>query len=75
MNEEIEEFDFTPLNGVTAPVASSEIVYYNSKREIVSKEEGSFTKITEFDADGNVIREVWGSYKQPITEEEKAKTR
>lgn len=72
MDNKRKKFDFTPIdNQFIAPVASSEIVYYNSEHQEVSKEEGCYTKITEFDVNGNIIREVWGSY----TNEPSLKTR
>ncbi len=43
-------------------VASVEQAYFDSQGNEVSKEEGCQARITEFDADGNIIREVWGSY-------------
>lgn len=72
MNNEIKNFDFTPLDGMMkVPVASVEQAYFDSQGNEVSKEEGCQARITEFDADGNVIREVWGSY----TNDESFKTR
>lgn len=61
MNDEIQEFDFTPLEDDLDSVAATEVVYYNDKNEVVTKEEGSFVKITEFDSSGNIIRDIWGT--------------
>ncbi len=77
MDNNIKKFDFTPLSGnEPVEVASSQIVYYNSKREAVEKkEDGCFARITEYDASGNVIREVWGSYIPEVEELESGKVR
>lgn len=71
MDEKIKEFDFTPLEEIDTQVVNSQITYYNENQEEVSKEQGKFIKITEYDIDGNVIRDVWGTYENQMSSKTK----
>ncbi len=63
MNKEMTDFMKSyDIFDYKKKVASVEQAYFDSQGNEVSKEEGCQARITEFDADGNIIREVWGSY-------------